>query len=610
MNGYRNASLRLKALARNERGMVAPMIAVLGVSLLMATALALDVGLYYAGDRNLRNAAEAAALAAAMNPGAAEQRAKNYFRDNGYPEGSLKSLVVTPGYYCANKGLDIVAGQSRFVTVFQGCPGGTQGQNAVRVTATKLSRQFLTGLFGSASPIPELNVTASAARIDEAGVAITSDILRLTSGGITASLVTLVNNVLGTLLGVQLNLSAPDIQALMAGNVDAGLFFDSLAQRTNQSGTYGEMMSRSYGMRDIALAGADAAYAPATAAALRTFGAVVSNSYQVPFMQNNVPLFGLGVWKNMPVGEASVKPALRAGMNAYQLIAFAAQAGPGAIDVSNVVGLAIPGSTVRIAAVTNGAMAQPRFSFGAVGEARVSTSQVRIKLNIGLGNISLLGNLLEVKPAPVLIDIAPATANISEISCQDTSNQLSDTVVKIHTTSGLVKAYIADIPDSVMSKQMSEVTPINPATLIGVDLGILSVKATAKVVAGTVTGNESDLYFGPNGSASSNSTNKIGTIGTPNSPGRSVNLGNGSQVGKTIGNLVGGVAGGVDVKIKLLNLVDIGLQNSVLGSLVTGIITPLNGLVSTTVGTTVDPLLDNLLAALGIQLGDATVWAT
>lgn len=596
----------LRGLRRDESGAIAPAVAVLLVPLLLAAGLALDVTLYYSGNRELRVATEAAAMAAAMDPTQADARARDYLQRNGYSDTSILKKVEL-GYYCADRDK---ASASRFSLTADGCAGSVRGQNAVRLTTQGHSRQFLLGVLGRASPIPELAATASASRIDEAGVAMSSDILRLS--GLTGSLIDLVNTLLGALLNLKLTLTDPDIRGLMSGNVDAGKFFDGLASRTGQTGTYAELMTKSYGMQDIALAAADAAYAPATEQALRNFAGMVNNTYKVPFSSGGVPLFGLGVWKNMPVGEADVQPALRAGLNAYQLIAFAVQAGPGAIDLSNLAGLAIPGSTVRLAAVANGPMAQPRFSFGARGEAAVSTSQVRLKLNVGLPPISLsvpgiFNNLLDVHSVPLLIDIAPATAVVSDIACSGSTEQIDDTRVTVNTTSGLVRAYIAEVPDSVMSKQMPALPAPTAANLINLDLSnvlglnILSVKANVKVVAGDVTGASGQLAFGPN---------DAGKIGTPQTPGRSLGLNNKSQVGATVGSLIAQVPSGVDVNVKVLGLLDLGLGKGLLGNIVGGITTPLSGLVGTTVGSTVDPLLDNLLAALGIQLGDATVWVT
>lgn len=574
----------LSALRRDDRGAVGPMIAVLGVSLLGAAGLALDVGLYRLDERGLRAATEAAALSAAMNPGQADARARDYLTRNGYDPAVLRTVTV--GRYCADSGL---ASTQRFDPTYARCPGNGTA-NAVRIETHKASRRFMTRVFGGQVVIPELTSTATAARIDEAGVEITSGLLTVTN-----SLVNSVNDLLGALLGIKLRLSTAEIEALMGGNVDAGLFFDKLAQRAGHTGTYGELVQGTYGLGDISAAAADATSNASTAAALRVFAGQVGNGYRVPLNG----LFGLGVWKSMPVGEADAKPALRAGMNAYQLLSFAVQAGPGAIDLSDTVSLAVPGSTVRIAAVASGPVDRPRFSFGPAGETVVGTSALRLQVLLGLGNISLLGSSVSVNSIPVLIDVAAARAEVSGIDCANTAEQAQNTRVTVQAHSGLVNAYIGTAPANAMTKPMPTLTAaqIGQARIVNV-LGLLTVDARA--VAQPVFGNDRTMIFGPGGTG--------GTVGSPTAVGHSESVGNGSQVGTTIGTLVGSLTATNGLDIRLLGLclpiVCAANESLVRGTLLPAIVTPLTGLV----GSTADPLLDNVLAALGVQLGHATVW--
>jgi uncharacterized membrane protein len=574
-----------RSLLDEREGAVAPMVAVLSMSLLLAAGLALDVALYRLGNRDLRAATQAAALAAAMDPAQAEARAKDYLVRNGYDPGVLKAVTV--GRYCP----DIhIAPDQRFDASLSRCPGAA---NAVRIRTGKPSRRFLTGALGHVLPIPDLAATATATRIDEAGVEIDSGVLTVSN-----SLVDSVNGLIGALLNIKLRLSAADIEALMGGNVDAGLFFDALARRTGHTGTYGELVQGTFGLQDVTLAAADAADDAGTAAALRAFAGQVGNGYRVPF----AGMFGLGVWQNMPVGEADAKPVLRAGLNAYQLIAFAAQAGPGAIDLSDAVSLAVPGSTVRIAGVASGPVDRPRFAFGPAGETEVATSVLRLQVLLGIGGINVLGlGAITVDSVPVLIDVAAARAQISAIDCTDTAEQADDTRVTVAAQSGLVNAYIGTAPAGAMTRPMPAITgdQIGPARIINL-LGLVTVDARA--IAQPVLGNSKTMVFGPGGTG--------GTVAQPGVPGLPDRVGNGSQVGTTIGTLAGSLAGanGLDVHILGLCLpVVCAAQASALRSaLLPAIVTPLTGLV----GSTADPLLDNVLAALGIELGHATVWVS
>lgn len=573
-------AIRRPALWRDRRGAVAPMIAALGASLVGAAGFALDAGLYYTANRELRVATEAAALAAAMNPAQATARARDALSRNGYDPAILQSVEL--GRYCPDAALPSA---QRFDPGFTRCPGNGRA-NAVRVRTGKPSRQFLTRVLGSANPIPALAATATAARIDEAGVGISSGLLTVTN-----SLVNSVNDLLGALLGIKLRLSTADVEALMSSNIDAGRFFDALAERVGETGTYSDLTARTAGLRDLLLAAASAADDPATAAALTLVAGQIGGGYPVPLSG----LFGLGVWKDMPVGEAGDRPALRAGMNAYQLLTFAVQSGGGAIDASDALSRVVSGTTVSIAAVATGPMDRPRFSFGPAGETSVGTSALRLKLDLGL-NLSILG--IGVEPVSVLIDIAAARADISAIDCPDTAEQARDTRVSLLASSGLVNAYIGRPPANAMSKPMPPLSAddIAPARILTV-LGLIN--ADVRAVAQPVMGNSGTLTFGPGGQ---------GTIGKPGMPGISASIGNGSQLGTLIASLTSSLTASNGLQVTVLNLC-IPPLCSVSGTrsaLIAAITAPLTGLV----GTTADPLLDNLLRALGIQLGHATLWVT
>ncbi|WP_313804476.1 TadG family pilus assembly protein [Sphingobium sp.] len=578
--------MRLASLLwRDRRAAVAPMVAALGATLIGAAGFALDAGLYYVGERNLRAATDAAALAAAMNPAQAAARARDSLSRNGYDPAILRSVEL--GRYCPDAGLSAA---QRFDASMTLCPGNGR-VTAVRIRTAKPARQFLMRVLGPANPLPDLAASATAARIDEAGVGITSGILTVSN-----SLANSVNDLLGALLGIKLTLSTADVEGLMAANVDAGLFFDALARRVGESGTYAALTSRTVGLQDLLLAAASAADDSATAARLNLIAGQAGNGYSVPL----AGLFGLGVWKNMPVGGADEKPALRAGINAYQLFAFAVQAGNGAIDLSDAVSLIAGGSTVRVAAMASGPMDRPRFSFGPAGETSVATSALRLQLLIGLNNISVLGSAVSVDSLPVLIDIAAAQAQVTAIDCPDTAEQARDTRVTVHADSGLVNAYIGTAPANAMTRPMPSITAasIGQARIVNL-LSLVTVDARA--VAQPVMGNSGDLTFGPGGQ---------GSIGRPGAPGTAASIGNGSQVGPLLTSLGSSIAASNGLQVKILGLclplVCDATATAVRTQLLNGIVAPLAGLV----GSTADPLLDNLLAALGIQLGHATLWAT
>lgn len=582
------AKRQARRLRQNERGAIAPAVAVLGVPLLLSAGLALDVALYYSGNRELRVATEAAALAAAMNPAQAEARARSYLVANGYSDPSVLKRVEV-GYYCADIGR--TTGNRFSLTQDRtNCPGSSV-VNAVRLTTGRPSKRFLTGTLGNLSPIPDLADTAAAARIDEAGVSVTTGLLTVTN-----TLVQSVNNLLGTLLGMQLRLSSADIEALMGGNVDAGRFFDALARRTGQTGTYQQLVQGTYGMGDIANAAADAAYSPATATALRTFAAAAGNGYRVPM----AGLFGLGVWKNMPVGEADVQPALRAGLNAYQLVSYSAQAGPGAIDASHLVSLVVPNSTVVVRAVGTGLMDRPRFAFGPAGETTVGTSMLRLQADVRLINLNVLGLVGGEATVPLVIDVDAANATVAAIDCAGETEQGSRTRVTTAVNSGLVNVYLGRlVKTTAMTKPVPPLSDSDFEYGKILDLNVLGLPSLlgvqGRAIVKPALGRQSaSVMFGPGGA---------GTIGTAASQGQGVVVGNRFQVGATLQAVSNNLR--VRTCIALLPCVDVG-NSTQAGSAVLSVIGTLGGVL----GSTTDPLLDNLLAALGVELGHATVWTT
>ncbi|WP_235037616.1 MULTISPECIES: pilus assembly protein TadG-related protein [unclassified Novosphingobium] len=584
----------LRELGRDDSGVVGPMIAVLGVSLLAAAGLALDVALYYSGNRDLRSATEAAALAAAMDPTQAQSRAVDYLTRNGYDASVLKKVEV--GYYCANISR---ASGSRFVAAgsadVANCPGSSVN-NAVRLTTGKASRQFLSGTLGGASPIPQLGATASAARVDEAGIAVTSGLLTVTN-----TLVNSVNDLLGALLGIKLRLSTADIEALMGGNVDAGRFFDALAKRAGQSGTYQQLTQGTYGIQDIAYAAADATYAgntvtaAATATALRTFGAAAGNGYRVPL----AGLFGLGVWKNMPVGGTEVRPGLRAGLNAYQLISYAVQGGPGAIDASDLVSLVVPNSTVAIRAVGTGLADRPRFAFGPAGETTVGTSMLRLQVDVQVVNLNLLNVVGAKAEVPLVIDVDAAQATISKIDCAGKTEQNKQTTVTLAANSGLVNVYLGRLvnanamtkPVPILKSSDFAYTDILGTSLLGI--GLVSVQGKA-IVQPVIGASNNNVSFVP-------APNQTFDPAKPISFGGGVVVGNKLQVGAT----VQGLTRDLQLRTCVTPLICLGTDTQAVSN-VLSVVNTVGGVL----GGTVDPLLDNILAALGVELGHATVWVS
>ena len=586
----------LQRLRQDCRGAIAPLVAVLGAALIGAAGVALDTGLYYVDSRDLQAATEAAALSAAVDPANATNRAQAFLTRNGYPASVLQSVQV--GRYCADVGTNWTA-RFHAAGATQTCTGNGIN-NAVRLTTGGQSQRYLTGVLGSANPIPALAATATAARIDEAG-------LGMTTGTIALSPISLVNTLLSALAGVNISLTQQQLQTLLASNIDAGLMFDALAARVGETGTYSQLLQRTVSLTDLMAACQTAlgqTGGSAATAAIQTLAGQMGRNLQVPL----AGLFDLGVWKNMPVGDAADKPALRAGLNSYQLIAYALQtqnrqaAKNGLpITIANVAGVDLAGTAA-------GPVERARFAFGPAGEVTASTAVMRILLKVKLANLNglldglglsilqqtLLAPVFSVLGSttadiPLLIQIDGGQAAITSINCGQEA--ATDARVDVAGSTGLLNAYLGQMPGDVLTQPLRPIGPtdIQPVNLLNL-LGLVTVSVRANI--GPVLGQSRTASF-------LQTAGGDGVIGHVPGTGTAARIGNGSQLGP----LMTGLVSNLQVNACVLGVCT--------GSLVSGVVSNVGKLLGATVGALgVDPLLDNLLNLLGVQAGYADTWVT
>jgi uncharacterized membrane protein len=586
----RLAALRPQGLKRCERGAVAPIIAILGSTLIGSAALALDVGLYYNGNRALQSVTQAAALSAAIDPANALTRARAYLVANGYPASAVQSAHV--GRYCADMTLTSTA---RFVPAgTTGSPCSGNGQStAVRLTTSLPNQQYVMAMLGTASPTANLTATATAARIDEAGMEMTSGALTLDVG--------IVNALLTALTGSNIALNASQIQTLLGSEIDAGIFFDKLAARVGQTGTYASLVSQTVTMTQLLGAAADASRASnatATATVLDSLAGQIGGSIPVPL----AGLFDLGVWEKMPVGHADAQTGLRAGLNAYQLIAYALQtnnrnARTNGLNVTVPAQSGVRIASVELAGTASGLVERARFGFGPQGETRVSTAVTRIKLNVHIANLNAISliqtlGLVNVNATiPILIEIGAGTADLSSISCGQEA--ATDSVVRVSGSAGLLRAFIGTAPADAMTQPFRALNPsdFSPVTLVEVPL---LLRLTLGAYAGPIIGDATPLTREFRRTSGGN-----GIIGLPPYGGSPAPIGNNAQLAPLLTDLGNGLH--IDADLPLLGvLIHSGPLTGSVTSLVGGLVRGLG----------VDPLVDTLLGGLGVRAGFASIWVT
>jgi uncharacterized membrane protein len=572
----------------DERGAVAPLAAVMLAALVGLGGLAVDAGVWYVKRRSLQQAVDAAAMAAVSHTATASAVAGDLMGRNGYAASDLVS--VETGYYCADASL---APAARFTT--GACPTGEvapTAPNAVRVTARTAAPLVLSAAIGASAPADGIRVQAVATRIDEAGLEIRS--------GLASADLPIANATLQSLLGGSgLNLTAAQYDGLLGANVDALALFDRLAANAGiASGTYGAVLDTPVRVTDLLQAAADVLTAQGaltdTTGAVAGLQALKAKVTGAPSI-NLGSLVDLGVWKNETVGASASPASLKAGLNAYQLAAFAlqlaGQSHPATMPTLGISGLA--GASIDAVAIEPPQSAY--FAFGPEG-VTVHTAQVRMKLTIDPLNASLV-------TLPLYVEVASGTATLAEMDCG--ADPAVDAWARVRAQSGVATAYIGTVPGAVMTNFSQPAPYASVSTVPIIDVTLLKVKAKAKTTAGSSTPTDLMFYAPPaNGvvpGGGLTTTGYMARIGT--STGQAASPGKPAEVVSTgiVGGLTSGLVAGVtDIEACVivctgsLPLAGLDLLNNVLQPLLAG----------------VDPLVDGLLQGLGVKLGRAEVAVT
>jgi uncharacterized membrane protein len=561
-----------RSLRRDERGVVAPVTAILMVALIGFASLAVDIGYFQSTKRQLQAATDAAALAATYAVVSPDQQTNpqswvnSFLQKNGYGD---TSPTVVVGTYCPDSTL---APASRFTSGTASCadPSLGSGPNAVKVTTTTTAPLLLSRVLLLGQSTMTIGTTATAAQIPQAGFYAGTGLLSINNG--------LLNAVLTGLLGSNVNLTAVQYQGLLNTNITALSFFNALATNLGVSaGTYNSLLQSSVTVQQVIQAEIDALNQPGSdaAAALGTLKADVAGSPSLTVGS----LFDLGVWQNLGVGSSSPPPALSATLNAYQLASMTVQVANGAHAVTVPTStLGIPGIATLTAASTiiEPPVSAP-FVFGPVGMT-VHTSQVRLQLQLQLLSALSLGGLLGTAPVslPVYIEIAAGTAQLTGITCGFSPG--TDAQVTIAATPSAANTYIGNVTPGAMTN-FSTTPTVSPASLVTALGGLVTITGSGEVSVGA--GSPTSLTFSQTDIANA-------TAHTATSTGM-------------VSNLLQTLVNTLQLQVKITGL-GLGLSQSVLTASLTTLLSP--------VAAGLDSLVDGLLAALGIRIGYMDVTAT
>ena len=572
---------------RDDRGAVAPITAILLVSLFGFGALVTDIGLAQLTRRQLQAATDAAALAATYTVAGTEETntstsgwVSDYLTRNGFSGATVTTLQT--GTYCPESG---VLPANRFTSGTTSCAGFADlgiGPNAVRVTTTESVPLFLGRVLLPGKTNLTVGATATAAQIPQAGFFAGTGLL-----SVNTSQSPILNAVLGGMLGTSVNLTAVQYQGLLNTNISAFSFFGALATNIGVSaGTYSSLLNSNVTVQQVLQAEASALNSPGSVAAvaLNELAADVTGSPTVALGS----LFDLGVWQSQGIGSSNPPPALTATLNAYQLAALTVQVANGQHAVTiPPSSLGIPGvATVSLAATVIEPPVSAPFVFGPIGMS-VHTAQVRLQLTLTLlGALTGLPDLLQAGTVtiPIYVEVANGEATLSKITCG--FNPATDAQVTIEGQSAAAQAWVGTVSSGAMSNFTSEPT-VSPAALVNLSLSILGVNVPVATINGSA-----EVTVGspaPTPLVFTQTDIADGTIQTVTSTGM-------------LSTLLGSLSNHLTLSVTLLG----GSLSA--GTILSAVTTPLTTLLAPLFAG-LDSLVDTMLTALGIKIGymDVTV---
>lgn len=565
MRGFVSRFLRARG------GNLATMAALVSPLFLAVAAFCVDTSSLFLERRQLQNMADLAAVAGASSLSQADDAVLRQLRANGVDpvlmSGSYDPSVVNgktddktrvwveKGNYLPDKNRAV---ENRFVA-------GGANPDAVRVRLARPGNLY----FGqSFIDRPALGATGMAATKAEAAFSIGSRLLSLNTDQ------SVLNDLLGGLLGTSLNLKLADYNALAATDVNLLGFLDKLAPKVGlTAGTYDQLLNTDVSVGMLATVLAEVVTNnPAAKAALGILG---KNAGALATKLPVGELLGLGSIADASLGSAN---NYNITANVLQMISAAAILG-GNHQLQLGTGLKLPGVVAFKLDVAVGEPAQktPFFTVGGAGTL-VRTAQIRLLLTLEVGNDGVVSYLANVH-VPIFIDVASGEAELKSISCPQGPGSAT---VKLGVKPGLAGVYLGDADIDLM-RNFSKTPVVRKTAIATVKLLVADIaELRGRVELPLGNPKQEIVTFTPADIAAK----RIKTVGT----------------NQLAGSLFVGLVKGLDLEVVLLGFLPLPLPLSGLTQLLGTLLTPL--------GPTVDGLLFGVLDLLGVKIGQADVQVT
>lgn len=527
----------LEDLGQNQSGATTVLFAVSLPPLMAIAALAIDMGSLYLGERRLQNVADAAAAASVSrdNDLSAQTAVAQIIDDSGLSNVAVYHL--TDGEYLRDPAIHF---SDRYDT-------SSLQPNASRVVL----RQEVPLFFGSlltGSNTTFVTAEATASRLDMAGFMLGTRLLAL-DGGLAGSL-------LSSLSGVDLGLTAQDIDRLQNTTIDVLDFAQSLGPlNALEDENFGEILDADTPLHLAVEAMADAAPDPATAETLNNIASMVNGDFLTVS-----DLIDLGPLRTSDVNDGVSGVAV----DSFSLLRALLQASHGesyeASINTSVAGLA--NVTVKLAG-GNSEERSPWLTVDTASEVTLRTSETRLYVNARTAAIAGLPSAINL---PIYAELASAEAQMTDIVCNAGDGSEG---VYIDARPSIGTLAIADV-DMNHFDDFSSPMWLEPATLVSAL--VLKVDAYANIDIG---GDQvTTLHFTPEDvkqrrSKSANTTDPLSGIASSlvsdveldvNALGLGLGLGN---VASLVGTTLGTVAPSLDVLItQLTDVLGVKLGNA------------------------------------------------
>lgn len=558
---------------RSQKGVVALITAVMLPILILAAAMAIDLGHLFFAKRALQKVVDLAAVAAAQNPQNAVSTAYAVALQNGFNgNASGNALQVTLGTWNPAAGGACPPWRQNCTVPSYFQTGGSPG-GAAQVQATESVPYFF--IFGQRS----ITVGAVARNTNAAGFSLSSTLLN-----IDTQKSAILNAVLGGLLGTSLNINAVGYQGLINADVNLG----QLAEALNV-GTVSQLLQANIdlpGLYQGVLTALGQQGGLVNSQASGVIAGILGSGIQSGLKLQLGQILNLTAPSDAAAGQANI--------NVFDLLTASAMLANSKhfIQIPNL-GINLLG-LVNVSVGLN-VISPPSFAFGPPGQntdgswrTQAHTAQIALSINLGIGQA--LGGLVSL---PIYLEVAPAQAHLTSLVCAtpQTANQ-----VTIGGNSGLLTLILGDIPPDAMNNTSQPLTAsVQPATLINV-LGLIRVAIAPIIVPVTGQGGSSNVQQG------GITYDGLQFVGLPAQT-QSINS-------NDLGNAIQYLLSELTVELQNPNALTVDVVGLNVGPLLGGVIDALLHVIVPAlqpITSLLNTLLETLLDALGVSVGQANV---